>query len=186
MASDLQRIKPDLYHAIDLRLPFFANAEVTVDDAILQMEVGEDRLMSGQLNAEIAPAEIAAKIMPGVATLMNAKIAGDPSADFTAQLLSVFDTGGEYGCGTANNRHIEDCEVATNGIMKNVFRPGVRGWSLGDSIRSGSLGSRDSRRSAPVPQRQMRPGSRALRHDAARLGHRRQRARDVAALAPRR
>ncbi len=113
--------------SLSLSLPFFGGAPVMVRHAILQMEVSDDAV-TGQLNAAVPPSEIDSKIMPGVALLMNAKIDGDPDSDFSHWLLELFDVD--------KDRHIDVGEVATNGVIKQMFKPDVDGWSLGVGFRA--------------------------------------------------
>jgi hypothetical protein len=122
-----------------LTLPFFGDARVQLHGARLRYRVEGDRLLDGVLNGAVRKADMETIVTPRIAALLNEKITGDPGSQQTAELLSLFDTGGKAdpacgqtckntggSCAVAGNRVIEVCEVATNGIARNVLAPDVQ------------------------------------------------------------
>ena len=123
-----------------LMLPLFGVTPVDVYGARIQyVRAASGQLGGGQLNGAIRQEDIQTKVVPAVAALFNQKVTADPTSSGSMQLLSIFDNGGtanaacgatcknlDGSCAAAGDGQISDCEVGTNGIIKNVLAPDVQ------------------------------------------------------------
>ena len=111
---------------LQIKLPMFGAGVFTLWGAHLSWRYAGNNLMEGRINGALTNDDVQNKVMPAMATLLNAQVQADPTSSNSQQLLAIFDTGGTGGCtATPNNGVIEVCEVSTNAIIKNVLAPDV-------------------------------------------------------------
>ncbi len=125
---------------IRVPLPLFgANAVDLIGARITYTRGATGKVTGGQVNGAIRKYDIDHTLVPNVAAALNAEVQANPSSSTSMQLLSIFDTGGtasaacgatcqnlDGSCAKANDGKISDCEVGTNGIIKNVLAPDVQ------------------------------------------------------------
>jgi hypothetical protein len=110
-----------------------------------QFENSGSSLVSGQLNGAIRETDLTNVVIPAIATQFNLTAHTTPCAGVCLTLLQIFDTGGapdptcgvtdagaatscrnpDNTCAKGRDGIISICEVATNGLMKNVLAPDV-------------------------------------------------------------
>jgi len=118
-----------------LTLPFFDNATLPVTAAHIEFSVEGSRLASGRLNGAVRSEDFQRIAIPGIASRLTDQVrVGDALA---ANIQSLFDNGGvdegcngacrnpDGTCGKAMNGIIEECEVRTHPVVKNVIAPDV-------------------------------------------------------------
>lgn len=93
----------------------------------------------GQLNGAIRKYDIDHTLVPNIAAWLNLEVQTNPSSSTSMQILQIFDNGGAASaacgsacqnldgtCAKAKDGMISECEVATNGIIRNLLAPDVQ------------------------------------------------------------
>jgi len=118
---------PSLDKAFTVTLPFAeAMIPIKLVGARVSYRILMDGLVSGQINGAITKQDLDNKVVPGMAQALNARVQADPSSSDSAQLLALFDTGGDGSCAVQGDKIISTCEIANNAIIKNVLNPDVQ------------------------------------------------------------
>ncbi len=118
---------------LEIQLPLVVVVPVHVIGARVQLTYNGGQLTGGQLNGAIRKVEIDTQVIPALAMQLSVL------AIFNPQVAAIFDTGGapdpacgntcrnlDGSCAKADDNQIDDCEVATNAIIKNVLAPDVQ------------------------------------------------------------
>jgi hypothetical protein len=120
---------------LNLRLPFFDDVVLPVTAAHIRFTIDDKRLLLGQLNGASIAKVFVDTALPGVAARLDEKV--QSTVEDNSNILSLFDNGGadegcngacrnrDGSCGVRGNKRIEQCEVRTNSIIKNVSAPDV-------------------------------------------------------------
>jgi hypothetical protein len=124
------------------RFAFFgAPIEIALNGAHIQFVTGTDMasgapgLINGEIQGSIKESDVQNVLIPQIATLLNARIAANPTSPTSMMLLQLFDTGNGAGgtctsadgtVGTPGDGLIAPCEVAMNNIIQNVLAPDVQ------------------------------------------------------------
>jgi hypothetical protein len=128
---------------------------LAVVGAHVQFTYSAGQIVTGQLNGAVKKSDVDNTIIPQIAQSISNKIAADKaSGNITStdmSILSLFDTGGTAGpmqsgcakacantcqnpsnvpnacgCATSGDSIVDECEVATNSIVKSIFAPDVQ------------------------------------------------------------
>lgn len=83
------------------------------------------KLIDGSLQGAVRAADLNSTVLPAVVKFLNDKVKTDPASATTMMILNLFDTGG-CGSAMAMDKVIDLCEVATNGLIKNLLLPDVQ------------------------------------------------------------
>ncbi len=127
---------------VTVRVPIALFSVVPVDlvgARLSYVRAADGTIHGGQVNGAIRQHDIETKLVPNIAAALNAQVQANPSSSTTMQILQIFDTGGaaspacgatcqnlDGSCAKANDRIISDCEVGTNGIIRNLLAPDVQ------------------------------------------------------------
>jgi len=121
-------------------LPLFGSSPVDLVGArITYVRAANGTVTGGQLNGAIRQYDIDHELVPAIAGALNLQVHTNPSSSSSMQILAIFDTGGatdpacgstcknlDGSCAVAKDGNITDCEVGTNGIIRNVLAPDVQ------------------------------------------------------------
>jgi hypothetical protein len=135
----------------------FADGPTTMAGASVSVGVDHQGTISGRFNAGIPGAEIGPRLLAAFTDVVNRELFEDAASPLDNWIiLSTLDTGGEDqgcagscrnddgSCGVRGNKYIEDCEVSTNSITKNVFAPDVQLFRDGQYAPSPDNKTKDS------------------------------------------
>jgi hypothetical protein len=128
--------------------------KLTVIGAHVQFTYSGGKITGGQINGAIKATDINSTVIPKVADLLESKLAADKNnpSSTDMSILSLFDTGGAAGtqpsgctmsctnvcqnpmnasmrscaCAVSGDGIVDECEVATNSIIKSVLSADVQ------------------------------------------------------------
>ena len=141
---------------LQLPLPLVAGASpilLNIIGAHVQLTYSGGQISGGQINGAIKKSDVDNTVVPALAQSLAQKIAADKGnpTSMDMSILTLFDTGGSTGatmpgcattcantcqnrmgapnscgCATANDGVIDECEVASNSIMRSIVAPDVQ------------------------------------------------------------
>jgi hypothetical protein len=120
-----------------LTLPFFDDALVPITAGHVEFQVEGSRLTQARIHGALRRITMTEIVIPAVTRMLNRQVQNAPDELLSGQILSLFDNGGEDQdcmracrnpdgtCAHSRNNQVEQCEVSTNSLVRNIQAPDV-------------------------------------------------------------